>query len=280
MRRHLLLLACTALSQLTLAQYADTLFPCPLHPLHSIPNVDFQLVDLNFDGRVDLLSLGMYPHGIDTALGLAQAGFEPTLHRPVSGKPRGMALADFDGDGNLDAVIAQCEDNATSGSYCVFLGDGTGSFLQPSTHLVAIKPNSVAAGDINGDIYPDLLIGDDRAGTTRVLWLQGANNGTFSAPKLLDMGPQPREVRLADVDGDGWLDAVAVTRWFGTRITVRRGTGSPASPFAALQHNAAPSLSQSLVLTDLDQDGVLDAAVVIHQTAAGASRVGVPLSGQ
>lgn len=276
MRRYLFVFTCAALPQLTFAQVADTVFPCPLHRLNNLPIVDLQLVDINLDGHVDLLSLGMYPSGLDTAVGLAQGGFAPTVQRTVPWRPRAVAVADFDRDGDLDAVVAQHEDNVSGGYYSI-LGDIGNSAVPPAiTHAVGLKPNSVAAGDIDGDTTVDLLFGDDTPLSSNAWWVRGAGDGTFGMPQPLDMGRYARCVKLADVDADGRLDAVALTNTlFGMRITVWRGTGTPTDPLGPPQQSVAPSLSESLVLEDLDQDGLLDAAVIIRPTLPTPGRVAV-----
>src|SRR5205807_889139 len=74
-------------------------------------------------------------------------------HRPVTG----LALADMDGDGNLDIVYT---DLARS-EVVILLGDGKGGFTRPSTEgikLLDLPIYDVKVADINGDKKPDVIV--------------------------------------------------------------------------------------------------------------------------
>lgn len=265
-------------STAALPQDPATVFPHPLLALHGLPTVGLELADLDRDGRLDLVSLSSIPYVIDVARGAPLGGFEPPKARAFQVQPRGMALAEVDGDAFLDAVVAHHD---TGASYFTLLrGTGNASFTPPSYHHVPFGPNSVAAGDIDRDGDIDLLLGDEKTASVRAWWIAGANDGTFSTPQPLDMGPTPREVKLADIDGDGWLDALALTGTsFDVKLTVRRGTGIAAGPFAPAQHTLVHWNSLSLLVADFDEDGSLDAAVVDPYFPTGQSTV-VLLRGQ
>jgi len=63
-----------------------------------------------------------------------------------------LAVADLNGDGNEDLVIA----NATANSLAVLLGDGQGNFQPAITFATGNDPGSIAIGDFNNDGKPDL----------------------------------------------------------------------------------------------------------------------------
>lgn len=65
---------------------------------------------------------------------------------------------DFNGDGKLDLVTTQPDDNSIS----ILLGDGTGNFTLASAPwgVVGGWPNSIAVGDFNQDGKLDLAIAD------------------------------------------------------------------------------------------------------------------------
>ena len=73
--------------------------------------------------------------------------------------PRSVAFNDVDGDGALDAVIA----NGGSNDLIVLLGDGTGGFTSTagSPFAVGDGPKSVTLSDVDGDGRPDAVVASD-----------------------------------------------------------------------------------------------------------------------
>src|ERR1700727_1123293 len=72
--------------------------------------------------------------------------------------PISVAVADFNGDGNLDIAIA----NRTSNDVSVLLGKGNGTF-NPQVKYSAgagTDPIAIAVADFNGDGKPDLVVAD------------------------------------------------------------------------------------------------------------------------
>ena len=60
-------------------------------------------------------------------------------------------MADFDGDGKIDLVMAN------AGGVTVLLGNGTGSFKGPVSVAAGSNPVGVAVGDFNGDGRRDVV---------------------------------------------------------------------------------------------------------------------------
>src|SRR5207247_74965 len=132
------------------------------------------------------------------------------------------ALADIDGDGDLDVLIG--EDN---GNTIFFANTGTATapaFAAPLTNpfgLAAVGfSSSPALADIDGDGDLDVLIGEDNGNT---IFFQ--NTGTATAPAfaaplttpsgLADVGYRSSPA-FADIDGDGDLDALIGERYGNT----------------------------------------------------------------
>ena len=68
-----------------------------------------------------------------------------------------MAVADVNGDGKPDLVVA----NDQSGTVSVLLGNGNGTFQAQATFATGSMPDSVAVADVNGDGKPDLIVAND-----------------------------------------------------------------------------------------------------------------------
>src|SRR5215472_14825544 len=81
--------------------------------------------------------------------------FGPAVNFGVDGSPLGVALADLNNDGKLDAVTA----NYGAGSVSVLLGNGDGTFQAAQNIPVGANASTVAVGDFNGDGIPDLAVG-------------------------------------------------------------------------------------------------------------------------
>jgi hypothetical protein len=114
--------------------------------------------DFNHDGHQDLavsvFNLGSADH-IGIFLGNGDGSFDVGASIPV-GDPRGNAVVDMNGDGNLDIVAASYSDN----NLTFALGDGSGGFATIGSFLLGQKlsqPLDVATADFNHDGIQDLV---------------------------------------------------------------------------------------------------------------------------
>jgi hypothetical protein len=131
----------------------------------------------------------------------------------------------------------------------------------------------VAVGDFNGDGHPDLVTVSVLSHQLFVLLNQG--DGTFGSPTLFpaeDADGQLEAVAVADMNGDGALDAVAID---GIReeavVFLGRGDGT----FGLGRGFPLGSVNNRfLAIADFNEDGVPDVIVVASgsfQVPAGAS---------
>jgi TolB protein len=116
----------------------------------------------------------------------------------------GIALGDLDGDGDLDAVVANGF-QSTAYPTRVLVNDGNGRFSDSGQALGLTKSAWIGLGDLNGDGSLDMYISN--FGLPNEVWLNdGKGQFTDSGLRLGGNG-LTRIGALGDLDNDGDLDA-------------------------------------------------------------------------
>jgi hypothetical protein len=170
---------------------------------------------LNGDGHPDLV-LGFYfiDNVISVLLGNGDGTFRPPVTYNTGGGSGAVALADVNGDGNLDVMVAE-----GSGRVGVMLGNGDGTFQSVRSYSTGGQnPDSIAVADVNHDGKLDLIVANQcpinscpGGGNSdlAVGVLLGNGDGTFQAPTVYASGGHlPLSVVAADVNGDGRPDLI------------------------------------------------------------------------
>lgn len=165
-----------------------------------------------------------------------------------TGRPLTIELADMNGDGQLDFIVA------TSSTLEVRLNNGQGAFEAQSL-LAPITPQTLVVRDVDGDGRLD-VVSVDVTGVLTVL--PGNGDGTLSLGARLDAGGAfsvPLDTALADLDLDGRPDFV-ILEVGGSVPALRtvRGRLDGGAP-------RATNGSHRLVLADVTGDGLTDALV-------------------
>ena len=179
-----------------------------------------------------------------------------------------LEVVDVDGDGDLDLAVGHYFGGgyAEENSYAWYENDGAGEFTPRTISQAANAAFSeIAYGDIDGDGDIDFAIGDDaRDVNSTVAWYQQTeDNGeiTFEEISFIETDRVGVEdVELADMDGDGDLDAVTAS--YGTDYTSfirwyenRDGMGDFSTDPVVIGSQAFVS---EIVIADMDNDGDLD----------------------
>ena len=258
----------------------------------------FEVADLDSDGDLDVVtgaagtlngqfggvnsSLRVYTNNgrgsftVNTLLSVGGGFFEAFANK--SRYIRDIELADLDGDGDLDIIMAQS--NATS-RLAWLPNNGNGNFgeVQVIWARANSQPQSLDTGDLDGDGDTDIafIAGSGAVGilgggeSPRINSARNPGGGISQQWADIILGPRgweggnelpsPQDVFLADMNGDSALDVVAVSRGFGfetSRIGIAVGDGAggfgPTRTVAGLA-TAAP---ENFHVVDFDQDGDLD----------------------
>src|SRR5438445_493653 len=161
------------------------------------------LGDINGDGKLDLAVSNYTATTVTILLGngdgtlLRGSGSAPS----VGAGPTAVAMGDFNGDKNLDLVVANSVDNALT----VLLGNGDGTFTLASSPPAVGTPFGLGVGDFNGDGKLDVAVANFDISTVTILL--GNGDGTFAPTDFSLLLPDdPFSLVVGDFNGDGKLD--------------------------------------------------------------------------
>jgi uncharacterized protein (DUF2141 family) len=236
------------------------------------------VADVNGDGKLDVVVVNEFCAGesnscVGVLLGNGDGTFQAVVTYSSGGfLGRSVAVADLNGDGKLDVVVAQfCTSISTDecppdkpGLIGVLLGNGDGTFRTVVTYSPAgYGTSSIAVADVNGDGKPDLLVANQCAqvcefnGEGSIGVLLGNGDGTFQPAVTYDPGgTNSIYVTAADLNGDSKLDlVVANSGSVSVLLGNDHGTFQPAATYSV-------GGGATLALADLNGDGKLDLLTV------------------
>lgn len=178
------------------------------------------------------------------------------LNCPVCATP-----VDIDGDGDTDLVVAVLGSIWPTDErvgQVVLLENQDGKFANRVLLDDLRRVSDVQAGDLNGDGKIDLAVAEFGYNRGAIRWLENRGGGKFR-DHLLFASSGPSHVPIADFDGDGDLDIVAIVSQEHEEVWAFENDGKGELRPKLLHGFTNFDLgSAGLLAGDLDKDGDLD----------------------
>ena len=218
------------------------------------PGLEFELADLDGDGRSDV-AMTAGSHGrLHVHLGQGDGRFGPALFFDGVTDLRRLRPADVDRDGRVDLVALQRRWPLSSRVWVLF-GRGDGGFERVlPVHGIDGWADDLLVIDVDGNGLDDVVLGslEVRDDQGRLDVLLATAPGVFAPASRVPTELRPRRLVGGDLDGDGRSD-VAIGDDAG-RIALLRGRGDGGfDPWCRLNGLTRPS-----AIADMDLDGRAD----------------------
>lgn len=182
---------------------------------------------------------------------------------PATGAPTGLAVATFEGDANLDLLLAEPNEGKT----VIMEGDGLGTF-SANVELPVLQggqPLRVAVADFDEDTVTDRIAVVFDQNYVQILFAGGAG-------AIIGAGATPSGAVGADIDGDGHPDLV-MSHIGDASVGVNCGDGARGFE-ATLRVFPAGAEAADVLVVDVNGDGRPDVVTPNH----GADSVSVLLN--
>ncbi|MBJ94565.1 MAG: hypothetical protein CMP23_08825 [Rickettsiales bacterium] len=232
--------------------------------LNNSNNVSFTHLisgDIDGNGSIDLISsYSASGSSRKIFLWLNSGGGAFSAMSFTGNRAQEATLADMDGDNDLDYVLVSLASDTVEwieNDGAAVLGGASGGDFG-TTHVISSSrnnPDTVDAGDIDGDGHPDVAAGfrDDNA----IYWWKSAAGGTSWTEVLVGAMDAPECLRMADVDGDGDLDLLSASDG-DDGISWWDNVQGDGSVWAEHRISGLVQQHKELLAHDMDEDGDLD----------------------
>ena len=234
----------------------DSTNPPFLHRILDGDGGHTQIGDINNDGRNDVVI-----HQAQQLAWLEYPGFQRHVIRQGAFSGDRFALADMDGDGDLDVVTGKGREE-TNFQICWYGNPGSdtgaGAASEWEEHVIGAQGGynkDLMVADMNRDGVLDVVA---RCRAFTQIHLQG-RNGEWRARKIAH--PQAEGMALADLDKDGDIDIILNGFWFETPPDLEHGEFVQHTIAERWFNQSAGGWQDncaSVGVGDIDRDGLID----------------------
>src|SRR5512132_2228163 len=159
-----------------------------------------------------------------------------------------VSMADLDGDGDVDLVLAKGRHDPYVDK--VLLNDGTGHFVVSDLGPTADRTYTAALTDLDGDRDLDVVVSND-APDRKLLYVNDGKGrfsiaGTWGDPKW-----STRNAAIADLNGDGRPDVIAANRPGPSYVCLNDGHGGLSSSCVPIPAESATTIVPAYIKKDV-----------------------------
>ena len=210
--------------------------------------------------------LSVYTFTVSSTMGDGQ--FEAEVNAPGGNLAARLTLSDQTGSVIVQSDSGQIVESLVPGTYLFSVSriSGTGSYRLTTSFIQTANPfaplpggagtATVATGDLNGDGYQDIVIGN-RVDDTVTVYM-GLGDGSFELPQTYAIGARVWSVTVADATGNGRLDILTANKGANTVSLLLNDGDGTFQPQIVIPTGSRPG---AVTVADLNGDGIPDLLV-------------------
>lgn len=227
-----------------------------------------KLIDLNGDQFLEIVFLNtIHNYSVHMDAYVYWGGADGHSPQRLTKLPtlfaRDFCVSDFNRDGHPDLVFANYG-NETGDRWgyqhhresFIYWGDPEGFSTERRTSVATLSAVSCAAGDFNGDQWPDLAFANNNLRQKSVVVYLGGRDGFQEKKRLETKGGDPGIVRAGDINQDGRDDLLVSSKRTGTSIH----WGAERFDLEAEPTQLPTRQITDAVIADFNSDGHIDLA--------------------
>lgn len=230
----------------------DGTFDDPVFLTVGTAPVDVVVVDLDNNGTLDVATANQQSNNVSVILN--DGALQPAQNFSAGVQPVGIVALDINNDSFFDLAVPASGNN--SAFVLLNRGPAQGS-LFPDFRILsdnnAINPRSIAQGDLNGDVFPDLVTGNQNSSNVAALLVDNTSNVLSS--EVFEVTGIPASIELKDLNRDTLQDVVTADS-IGSTISVLLGNGD--GTFGPAQDFFCGNGPKELTTGDINLDGLQD----------------------